>query len=149
MENPNYAGSILSVDERQPPFWYDEKNRLWLYMGVDVASRCFTTMVWGREKKQLMPEFYRQLIRNCTQWGVGLPYELECESHLNSSYKETFLREGTMFQKVKIEVNNAQGKIIEREFGNIRYGLERNLEGFQGRPHARRETNKGVVADNK
>lgn len=141
MELPKFAGSLLSIDDRQPPFWYEKGKRLWFYIGLDVASDCITCFVYGKTKEGIILEFYRQLIRNYHDWGVELPYELECESSLNSSFTETFLQEGYMFQSVRMEANNAQGKIIERRFGHLRNNIEKKANGWIARPHAKSESN--------
>ena len=140
-ELPTKAGSLLSIDDRQPPFWYDKGKRLWFYIGIDVASRCMTAFVYGKTKEGIILEFYRQLVRNYHQWGLKLPFELECESSLNSSFLNTFLREGYMFQKVRVEANNARGKYIERMFGKMRNNKEKYAEGWIARPFAKSEAN--------
>ena len=140
-ELPTKAGSILSIDDRQPPFWYEKGKRVWFYIGVDIASRCMTAFVYGKSKEGIILEFYRQLVRNYHQWGLKLPYELECESSLNSSFSETFLREGYMFQKVRVEANNAKGKYIERMFGKMRNNKEKYADGWIPRPFAKNEAN--------
>lgn len=141
-ERPKYAGSLLSIDDRQPPFKYGDNQRVWFYLGEDVASQMITCWVSGRTKEGLIMDFYRQLVRNYHEWGVKLPAELECESALNSSFKNTFLREGNMFQYVRIEANNARGKIIESDVNKVlRYEFEKMEAGWQGRPFARSEAN--------
>ncbi|GIZ10016.1 hypothetical protein [Flavobacterium sp. UMI-01] len=142
MDLPTLAGSIISIDDRQPPFVYNAKgDRVWFYLGVDIASQCFTTFVYGKTKEGIIVDFYRQMVRNYTEWGFCLPYELECESSLNSSFKETLLRPGAMFQEVKIEANNARGKYIERMNGKLRYEVEKSAAGWLARPTAKSEAN--------
>lgn len=142
MDLPTLAGSILSIDDRQPPFVYNKQNdRVWFYLGVDIASQAFTTIVYGKTKEGIIVDFYRQMVRNYTQWGFCLPYELECESSLNSSFKDTLLRPGAMFQEVKIEANNARGKYIERMNGKLRYEVEKEAFGWLARPTAKSEAN--------
>lgn len=141
LELPTFAGSLLSIDDRQPPFWYEKGKRAWFYVGVDLASGCATAWVWGKSKEGIILEFYRQLVRNYTEWGVNLPDGLECESSLNSSYKETILKEGVLFQNVRIEANNARGKYIERVFGKLRNNIERFAAGWIARPFAKSEAN--------
>lgn len=141
MELPTFAGSLLSIDDRQPPFEYEKGKRMWFYLGLDVASGCLTAFVYGKSKEGIILDFYRQLVRNYTEWGLNLPYELECESSLNSSFKSTFLREGAMFQKVRIEANNARGKYIERINGKLRYEVEKHETGWIARHKAKSESN--------
>jgi hypothetical protein len=136
------AGAIISIDDRQPPFKYDsDGNRVWFYCGVDVGSEAFTSWVWGKDKKGIITEFYRQMVRNYAYWGLCLPYELECESNLNASFKDTFLKPGNMFEHVRIEANNARGKVIERYWRQLRYGEEKKDAGWLARPFALGEAN--------
>lgn len=140
-DRPKYAGSLLSIDDRQPPFKMPDGKRVWFYMGIDLASEAFTCWVYGKSKEGIILEFYRQLVRNYAAWGLNLPDGLEAEMSLNSSFTETFLREGNMFQNVRIEANNARGKKIERYFRDLRYGLEKKREGWVARPFAISESN--------
>lgn len=141
LEKPKYAGSIISIDDRQPPFKTPNGKRVWFYNGIDLASEAFTASVWGDTKEGIILEFYRAMLRNYTIWGINIPNELECEMSLNGSFKDTFLRPGAMFQEVRIEANNARGKRIERYFGSLRYGLEKMREGWLARPFAMSESN--------
>lgn len=141
LEKVKEAGMLISIDDRQPPFFYAEGKRMWAYMAIDLGSEAWTTWVFGESKKELIVEFYRQMVRNYTEWGFNLPLGLECESSLNSSFKDTFLKNGVMFDNVRIEANNARGKHIERYFGKLRYEYEKDKEGWLGRPHARKEDN--------
>lgn len=139
---PKFAGSLLSIDDRQPPFEYEKGKRMWFYLGLDAASEAITCFVFGKTKEGIILDFYQQLIRNYHHWGINLPDALECESSLNSSFKDTFLREGYMFQNVRIEPNNARGKLIERYNGLLRYGIEKEEMGWIARPFARSEANR-------
>lgn len=140
MDLPTEASSLISIDDRQPPFWYEKGKRMWFYLGLDVASQAFTTVVYGKSKDGLIVDFYRQMVRNYVGWGLNLPFELECESSLNSSFKNTLLRNGAMFQNVRIEANNARGKYIERMFGKVRYEVEKESLGWIARPTAKMES---------
>jgi hypothetical protein len=143
LHKPTMAGEIISIDDRQPPFIFDSANnsRPWFYNAYDIASECFTVAVHGKEKKGLIVEFYRQMVRNYTQWGVNLPIELECESSLNSTFRDTLLKDGNMFWHVRIEANNARGKYIERVYNTVRYKYEKQHEGFIPRHTAKSEAN--------
>ena len=140
-DKPKFAGSIISIDDRQPPFEYSKGHRVWFYLGVDAMSECYINWVYGKTKEGIITEFYRQMVRNFSEWGFNLPAELEAESSLNSSFKDTFLEENSMFEFVRIEANNARGKIIERYHGMTRYGSEKEKEGWIARPFARSEAN--------
>lgn len=138
---PKFASSIISIDDRQPPFEYAPGKRVWFYCAVDLGSEAIVNWVYGKDKQGIILDFYRQLVRNYNMFGFNLPAELECESSLNSSYKDTFLREGAMFEYVRIEANNARGKRCEAYWKQLRYGLEKKREGWIARPFALSEPN--------
>jgi hypothetical protein len=138
--SPLYSGSKLSIDDRQPPFEYGPSQRAWFYMAQDLCSKAWTCWVHGKTKEELIQNFYRQLVRNYSEWGIKLPYELECEMSLNSQFQTTMLADGAMFGKVNMIANMARGKRIEREFRDMRYGDEREDEGWIARPFARSES---------
>ena len=138
---PYKANSIISIDDRQPPFEYAKGKRLWLYNGIDLASQAYICTVFGETKEGIIMDFYRQLVRNYVAWGINLPWELECESSLNSSFRDTLLRPGTMFQEVRIEANNARGKRIEQLYNPMRNIIEKDIAGWKARPFAKAERN--------
>lgn len=141
LERPKFAGSLISIDDRNPPFKDLDGNRIWFYNCLDVASGCITAFVYGKTKEGIIIEFYRQLVRNYTQWNINLPDGLEAESSLNSSFANTFLKEGYMFENVSIIANVARSKRIERDNGILRYGLEKKRVGWLARPSAKSESN--------
>lgn len=138
---PAYAGTIISVDDRQSSFEYGVGKRMWYYLGIDVGSQAITAWTWGDSKEGIILDFYKQMVANYHSWNTPLPYELEGEMSLNSSFINTFLANGAMFQRVRIEANNARGKIIERFFREIRYRYEKKIEGHRPRPFAKDEAN--------
>ena len=138
---PTLAGSIISIDDRQPPFEYEKGKRAWFYNGIDLASECFTACVYGKTKDGIILDFYRQLVRNYHEWGFNMPHELECESSLNSSFLNTFLEDGNMFQKVNVYANKARSKRIEAYYKPLRYQVEKQREGWLARPFAISEPN--------
>lgn len=141
MLKPEYAGSIISVDDRNPPFWYEKRKRVCFYCAFDIGAECFTAWVYGRRKEGIIVEFYRNIVRNYTAWGIPLPAEIECESSLNSTYRDNMLADGGMFQFVRMEANKARAKYIERIWGKLRYEYEKKREGWLPRPNALRESN--------
>lgn len=141
MVQPKFSNSIISIDDRQPPFEYAKGKRMWFYNAIDLGSEAFTTWVYGQTKEGIIIDFYRQMVRNYTGWGLNLPAELEGEMSLNSSFINTFLQEGSMFQYTHIEANNARGKRIEAYYRPLRYELEKEREGWLARPFALSESN--------
>jgi len=149
LEQPKFGGSIISIDDRQPPFEYAPRKRMWFYNAIDLGSEAFTCWVYGKTKEGIILEFYRQLVRNYAMWGLNMPAEIECESSLNSSYRDTFLREGYMFQYVRIEANKARSKRIEAYYRPLRYNLEKRHEGWLARPFALDEANQAGPGETK
>lgn len=141
LERPSFAGSMISIDDRQPPFEYDKGKRMWWYLGIDLASEAITAWAYGKTKEELILNFYRQLVRNYYDWNVPLPDALECESSLNSQFKDSFLMDGTMFQNVQVHPNSARSKRIERYYRDFRYSIEKEQEGWIARPFALSEAN--------
>jgi hypothetical protein len=141
LEQPKHAGSIISIDDRQPVFEYEKGKRMWFYNGIDLGSEAFVCWVYGKSKEGIILDFYRQMLRNYADWGLNLPAELEGEMNLNASFKDTFLQEGNMFQYVRIEANNARGKRIEQYYRPLRYKYEKQREGWLARPFALDESN--------
>ena len=140
---PEWAGSIISVDDRQPPFKFATGggNRMWMYIAQDLGSDAITCWVHGETKEGIITDFYRQLVRNYTEWGVAMPHSLECESSLNASFRDTFLSPGAMFQDVRIIANDARSKRIERTFRAFRYDHEKKEDAFIPRVTSKSEAN--------
>ncbi len=142
MELPKFSNSIISVDDRQSPFWYEKGKRMWFYIGIDVASRAITAVVYGKSKEGIILDFYRQMVRFYAYFCNGnMPLELEAEKSGNSQYERSFLEEGSLFRYTHIEANNARAKYIERMFGKLRYEEEKGEAGWIARPHAKSENN--------
>lgn len=143
-EMPNLAGSLISIDDRQPPFHYNQnKDRMWWYIGIDLASEAIVAWAYGKTKKELILNFYKNLVANHNQWNFELPAEVECESSLNSSFKDSFLQDGAMFEYVTMYSNIARSKRIERFFRELRYdpAFEKSRMGWLARPFAKNESN--------
>lgn len=144
-EMPTLAGSLISIDDRQPPFHYNQnKDRMWWYIGIDLASEAIVAWAYGKSKKELILNFYRNMVTNHNKWNCKLPAEVECESSLNSSFTNTFLKDGAMFEYVTMYKNLARSKRIERFFRELRYDpeFEKSRLGWLARPFAKDETNK-------
>jgi hypothetical protein len=141
LKQPEHAGSIISIDDRQPAFEYEKGRRMWFYNAIDLGSEAFTCWVYGKTKDGLILDFYRQLVRNYAQWELNLPAEVEAELSLNSQFRDTFLQEGSMFQYVRIEPNKARAKRIEAYYRSLRYEYEKGREGWLARPFALSEAN--------
>jgi hypothetical protein len=126
------VGAIISVDDFQPPFKWGsgEGNRMWFYTAQDLGSTAIVSWVYGDSKEGIISDFYRQLVRDYATMGLCLPYELECEASLNSSFVHTFLAPGAMFSKVRVIPNKPRSKRIERTIRDLRLRLASKHEAF-------------------
>jgi hypothetical protein len=140
-EKTKYAGSLISIDDRQVAITMPDGKRIWLYVAIDVASEAYVCIVHCKTKEGIILNFYRQLVRNYADWTGTMPNGLECESSLNSQFLNTFLAEGAMFENVRIEANNARGKLIERNNRSMKTEIEKPQGNLQARPFARSESN--------
>jgi len=143
-EMPHMSGSLISIDDRQPPFHYNQnRDRMWWYIGIDLASEAIVAWAYGKSKKELILNFYKNMVSNHNNWNLELPAEVECESSLNSSFTDSFLQDGHMFEYVTMFRNNARSKRIERFFRDLRYDpeFEKSRIGWLARPHAKNEAN--------
>lgn len=139
-EMPKYANSLLSIDDLQPPFVMRGNKRIWFYAGVDLASECWFTWVYGRDKNlAFIKQFYRQMIINFHKWGVGMPKEIEMESHLNSELEKTLLLPGVLTERATIYRNRPNPKKVERYIGMIRNEKARLHPNFVARPFTKAE----------
>jgi hypothetical protein len=143
-EMPEMAGSMVSIDDRQPPFHYNaNRDRMWWYIGFDLASKAIVAWAYGKSKKELILNFYKNMVANHFKWDLQMPAEVECESSLNSSFTDTFLEDGAMFEYVTMYRNMARSKRVERFFEELRYSedFEKGRIGWLARPNARKESN--------
>lgn len=147
MELPEFAGTLLSIDDRQLPFEYEKTKRPWVYNAVDVASGAIVATVMDKDKEGIILKFYRQLVRNYAHWGFNLPHQLEAEVSLNNSYKHTLLSNGVMFEKVKLIANVARAKYVERVNKELRHTYEKEYPLWKGRPHAVDESSQPMNFD--
>lgn len=126
------VGAIISVDDFQPPFKWGsgEGNRMWFYIAQDLGSTAIVSWVYGDSKEGIISDFYRQLVRDYATMGLCLPYEIECEASLNSSFVNTFLAPGSMFSKVRVIPNKPRSKRIERTIRDLRLRMASKHEAF-------------------
>ncbi|WP_449398501.1 hypothetical protein [Chryseobacterium wanjuense] len=72
LERPKFAGSLISIDDRNPPFKDLSGKRIWFYNGIDLGSECFTVFVYGKSKEGIILDFYRQMHLAIIQNGVSI-----------------------------------------------------------------------------
>lgn len=157
----DYAGSILSMDDRDIPLPLSgTPKRVVGYFTADACSEAIIGYAFARPKKQdrdkhgkglnLIMDCFRNTFEQLEYLNVNMPAEVEVENHLMSTLKDTVLKPGNLFQFVRFAgAENPQEKSIEGFFRTIRYGYDRKIEGFKARPHARTEANQSRPGENK
>lgn len=158
----DFAGSILSLDDRDLPWKLHNGKRAIAYIAADVASECFIgwaftkpaqredDAVYGKNLR-LIKMMFQNLFQQLDFYGLNMPAEVEVENHLMSSLKETTLKEGNLFRYVRFAAaENPQEKHIERFFRRLRYEFDKKQnggKGWQPRPWARDEANQNRMED--
>lgn len=158
----DYAGTIISMDDRDLPWKMHNGKRPVAYLTLDVASKCFIGWAFAKPKTRdddnvngkgmrLVMDCFRNTFDQLEYYGVNMPAEVEVENHLMSTLTETTLKEGNLFRFVRFAAaENPQEKEIERAFRILRYHfdkLQNNGAGWQPRPFARDEANQKGLRD--
>lgn len=158
----DYAGSILSLDDRDLPWKMHNGKRAIAYIAADVNSECFIGWAFSRPAQRdddkvygknlrLVNNMFQNLFQQLDYYGVNMPAEVEVENHLMSTLKETTLKENNLFRHVRFAApENPQEKSIERIFRRLRYQYDKKQNGGKGwlpRPHARDEANQNRMED--
>lgn len=150
LEAPHFAGSLISMDDRDLPFKTINKIRVKAYLAMDVASECFIGYSFDSINKdlELVMNCFRDMYQNLKASNYHQPAEVEVEQHLMSTLKEGVLKEGAIFPLVRFaQAANPQEKSIERAFRRMRYGLDKQVEGWIPRPFAKDEANQSRNED--
>ncbi len=158
----DYAGTIISMDDRDLPWKMHNGKRPVAYLTLDVASKCFIGWAFAKPKTReddnvngkgmrLVMDCFRNTFDQLEYYGVNMPAEVEVENHLMSTLTETTLKEGNLFRFVRFAAaENPQEKEIERAFRILRYDydkLQNNGAGWQARPFAKDESNQKGLRD--
>jgi hypothetical protein len=150
LQNPDYAGSIISMDDRDLPFKTNNGIRVKAYLAMDVASECFIGYSFHNTDKDmgLVLDCFRNMYQYLKVNNYNQPAEVEVEQHLMSTFKDGLLKEGNLFPYVRYaQAANPQEKSIERAFRRMRYGIDKQNEGWIPRPFARDEANQSRTED--
>lgn len=150
LENPSFAGSLLSMDDRDLPFKTITGVRVKAYLAMDVCSECFVGQAYDATDKdiRLVMDCFANLYQHLLANGYNQPAEVEVEQHLMSTLKEGILQPGAVFPYVRFaQAANPQEKSIERAFRRMRYGVDKQVDGWIPRPFARDESNQSRTED--
>ncbi len=85
------------------------------YYAYDMVSQCVIGASYSRKKEQgLVEDCFRDMFRLIKTRKWGIPLGVEVENHLMTKYKDGFLKEGTVFTKVRFcAPQNSQDKYAE------------------------------------
>jgi len=163
---PVYAFSKLTMDDIAIPFIMPDGDRVWSYQIWDVASGCVVGYAFGRNQRDpktgktisgknrgLFTEAIKNLFRLIVNNGWKMPYEIEVEQHISSTFKGSvneagefvadILSDGYLFPFVRWCLGaNPQEKRAEGFVKGKRYKIQNKREGFQRRPFAKLEANR-------
>ncbi len=135
---PDYSLSKISLDDRDLPPLLNNGGHVKAYFVWDVGSGAILGVSFSVEKKQpLFIAAVQDAFRNAHAWGLAMPFEVEVEKHIVSSFKEEL---ETMFPFVRWGMS-AQEKRAEHFNRSFKYKYERH-EFPTGRFYAKQETHR-------
>ena len=152
---PQFSFSKITMDDIAIPFKLENGSRVWSYQIFDVASGAVIGKSFGRDKNQeLFREAVRDMFRTIVLNGWCLPAEIEIEQHISSTLKgkedaegnfqADLLTEGAIFPFVRFcRGANPQEKRAEGFIKRKKLGVQNKRAGFQRRPFAKLEANRG------
>lgn len=146
---PNFSLSLASMDDQDIPYRLDTGGKAYAYYIFEVKSGAIIGFAIGTEKSA---ELFKNAVVNLMLnplLGGRIPMEIEVEQHISSSFKNTLLKEGNLFPKVRWALGgNPKEKHAEGFIKHIRYDHQRYRDGFLFRPKTRLDATR-INTDNK
>jgi len=142
---PEFSFSKITMDDRDLPRKDKEtKSRPKAYYCYDVASQCVIGAAYSRKKDtNLVLDCFRDMFMMIQRHGWGCPAEIEVENHLLSQWRDTFLKEDTLFGLVHFcAPQNSQEKYAERMNGAKKTRIEHRNHFGIGRFYAKSRANR-------
>ncbi|MFR9542907.1 MAG: hypothetical protein SNH27_12725 [Rikenellaceae bacterium] len=138
---PNFSLSKISMDDRDLPRKMHNGNRVKAYYAYDVKSGCVIGAAYSKTKdEELFLDCLRDMFRNITKNGWGIPAEVEVENHLVNKFFDDL---AVMFPHVKICIpGNHREKRAEHLNRAKKYTTEKKNGHALGRWWARSEAYK-------
>ncbi|NLF42315.1 MAG: hypothetical protein GX587_06440, partial [Bacteroidales bacterium] len=142
--SPMYAGSKVSLDDRDLPRKMPDGKRAKAYYAYDVASGCVIGAAYSRLKDMnLFVDCFRDMFRFIDAHGLKSPAEIEVEHHLANNMKDTLLKAGWVFRFVRFcAPGNSKEKRAEHFNGRKKLGTEKKFQAGIGRPFAKSEAHR-------
>lgn len=140
----NFAGSKISLDDRDLPRPMHNGQRVKAYYAYDVASGAVVGYAYSRLKtKELFIDCVRNMFQTLDRNGLYMPAELEVEHHLVSNFADGLMQAGTVFPFIRwCNPGNSREKRAEHFNRAKKYGVEKRLQGNIGRWYAKLEANR-------
>lgn len=140
----NYAGSKISLDDRDLPRPMHNGQRVKAYYAYDVASGAVVGYAYSRLKnKELFIDCMRNMFQTLDRNGLYMPAELEVEHHLVSNFADGLMQAGTVFPLIRwCNPGNSREKRAEHFNRGKKYGVEKRLQTNIGRWYAKLEANR-------
>ena len=139
-----FAGSKISLDDRDLPRPMHNGQRVKAYYAYDVASGAVVGYAYCRLKtKELFIDCMRNMFQTLDRNGLYMPAELEVEHHLVSNFADGLMNAGTVFPFVRwCNPGNSREKRAEHFNRTKKYSVEKRLQTNIGRWYAKLEANR-------
>lgn len=139
-----FAGSKISLDDRDLPRPMHNGQRVKAYYAYDVASGAVVGYAYSRLKtKELFIDCMRNMFQTLDRNGLYMPAELEVEHHLVSNFADGLMNAGTVFPFVRwCNPGNSREKRAEHFNRTKKYSVEKRLQTNIGRWYAKLEANR-------
>lgn len=140
----NFAGSKISLDDRDLPRPMHNGQRVKAYYAYDVASGAVVGYAYSRLKtKELFIDCMRNMFQTLDRNGLYMPAELEVEHHLVSNFADGLMSAGTVFPLIRwCNPGNSREKRAEHFNRTKKYSVEKRLQTNIGRWYAKLEANR-------
>ena len=139
-----FAGSKISLDDRDLPRPMHNGQRVKAYYAYDVASGAVVGYAYSRLKtKELFIDCMRNMFQTLDRNGLYMPAELEVEHHLVSNFADGLMNAGMVFPFVRwCNPGNSREKRAEHFNRTKKYSVEKRLQTNIGRWYAKLEANR-------
>lgn len=146
-KSPEYAGSKISMDDRDLPRKTKQGDRVKAYYAYDVASTIVLGAAYSMKKDaKLFTDCMLDMYQNLKMNGLRTPLEVEVENHLVSLFKDGMMKEGNLFRHVTwCAPGNSQQKRAEHFNKAKKYGVEKKSQEGIGRWYAKGESDRTIV----
>lgn len=114
-KNGEFSLSQITMDDVNLSRRMKGNEEVFAYYAYDMVSQCVLAAAYSKKKNEaLVDECFRELFREIKRRNWGMPAGVEVENHLMGRYRDNFLKEGTVFSRVRFcAPQNHQDKYSE------------------------------------